>query len=131
MRASKKVRCFPHTGAPDKPHDPYHRVVHALSQTTDAGFHFTRDVIAAAEDAGSKPGKQVGASKSVKDCRLSARSKLAVRSASRVGITGGDVAGAKDDTIPTWGKDDVLARRRTIGSRKSKQRTAKQIRGYR
>jgi hypothetical protein len=102
-----------------------------LKPTTDQARFFARDRIAAAEDAGSKPGKVIGSASSVNDCRLSKRAKVKVRVPNRVGITGGIVAGAKDDTIPQWGRDDVLARRRTIGSRKSRKQTAKSMRAGR
>jgi len=97
-----------------KPADPYHRVVHAIPQTTDVGFFYVRDDISRAEDAGSMPTAGFrGDSKSVKDCRLSASGKLPARSVTPVGICGGYVEGASD-TNARFGHRDTILNRRSV-----------------
>ena len=108
------------------PQDAFHRVVHALPQTVDSGWHYVPDTIALAEQHHRTVLPHLR-SKSVKDCRLSASSAPRIRSASRVGITGGIVEGATIDASMNWGKRGTGQRRkdtRTIGknARKRAQR---------
>lgn len=73
--------------------------------TNDAGFHYVRDTMAQAADAGTMPTTGYRpASKSVKDCRLSASSAPRIRSVNAVGITGGAVEGSTIDPGMNWGK---------------------------
>ena len=94
--------------------DPYHRVVHAIPQTTDVGFHFKRDTIALAEVAHQTPSMGLN-SNSVKKSyngRKAAKAGL--------GVSGGRVEGAIGTTEVTIGAQAATCKARR---RQNRQRT--------
>lgn len=114
------VDAFPYTTEPS----PF-RDLSALPATVDRGFFFKRDAIADACDPGSMPTQGFRpASKSLKDCRLSANSRLTIRSSSAVGVTGGHVEGASDPTV-NWGKPKSATRTMRRTGKNARKRAAR------
>ena len=104
------LECFPFSHEPSPNRD-----LTVLPATVDRGFFYVKDAIAESCDAGSTPTQGFRpSSKSVKDCRLSSRSKVTMRSVTPAGITGGYVEDAHDDRDIRWGTDDRKAHRSMV-----------------
>lgn len=95
----------------ERPKDAFHRVVHAIPQTTDVGFHFTPDVIAAAEQAHQTPSMGLNS----RNVKRSFNGRKAAKAG--LGVSGGAVEGAKGTTEVTIG-----AQKATCKARRSQQR---------
>lgn len=94
------IECFPFSEEPSP-----HRDLTKLPATVDRGFFYVKDRIAEACDAGSTPTQGFRpSSRSVKDARLTAGSRLTIRSSGSLGVTGGHVEGAKGERVE-WGRD--------------------------
>lgn len=106
---------------PHTPQDAYHRVVHAIPQTTDVGFHYVPDTIAEAERPHWTPSMGLN-SRNVKRAYNGRKAaKLGL------GVTGGHVEGAAGSTEVTIGahKATCSTRRRQQRQRTARNRAAK------